>query len=116
MAIGQIELNQAMTRIQDYTTQKHNDDQRGVVQQEQAQFKFNKDLNQDIRKVVKTDQSEYQNKTQYQNRKFDAKEKGDNQYLAQTQWTWVWVDSRIWCLTGRPGVLRFMGSQRVGHD
>ena len=81
MAIGQIELNQAMTRIQDYTTQKHNDDQRGVVQQEQAQFKFNKDLNQDIRKVVKTDQSEYQNKTQYQNRKFDAKEKGDNQYF-----------------------------------
>lgn len=81
MAIGQIELNQAMTRIQDYTTQKHNEDQRGVVQQEQAQFKFNKDLNQDIRKVVKTDQSEYQNKTQYQNRKFDAKEKGDNQYL-----------------------------------
>ena len=28
-----------------------------------------------------------------------------------TQWTWVWVDSWSWWLTGRPGVLRFMGSQ-----
>ena len=33
-----------------------------------------------------------------------------------TQWTWVWVDSRIWWWTGRPGMLQFMGSQRVGHD
>ena len=31
-------------------------------------------------------------------------------------WTWVWVNSRSWWWTGRPGVLRFMGSQRVGHD
>ena len=34
----------------------------------------------------------------------------------QTQWTWVWVDSRSWWWTGRPDVLRFMGSQRVGHN
>ena len=33
-----------------------------------------------------------------------------------TWWTWVWVDSGSWWWTGRPGVLRFMGSQRVGHD
>ena len=33
-----------------------------------------------------------------------------------TQWTWVWVDPRNWWWTGRPGVLRFMGSQRVRHD
>ena len=26
------------------------------------------------------------------------------------------VHSGSWCWTGRPGVLRFMGSQRVGHD
>ena len=32
-----------------------------------------------------------------------------------TQWTWVWVNSGSWCWTGRPGVLQFMGSQRVGH-
>ena len=33
-----------------------------------------------------------------------------------TQWTWVWVNSGSWWWTGRPGVLRFMGSQRVGHN
>ena len=33
-----------------------------------------------------------------------------------TQWTWVWVDSGSWWWTGRPGVLRFMGSQRVRYD
>ena len=33
-----------------------------------------------------------------------------------SQWTWVWVNSGSWWWTGRPGVLRFMGSQRVGHD
>ena len=26
-----------------------------------------------------------------------------------------WVNSRSWWWTGRPGVLQFMGSQRVGH-
>ena len=33
-----------------------------------------------------------------------------------TQWTWVSVNSGSWWWTGRPGVLWFMGSQRVGHD
>ena len=33
-----------------------------------------------------------------------------------TRWTWVWVDPRSWWWTGRPGVLQFMGSQRVGHN
>ena len=32
-----------------------------------------------------------------------------------TQWTWVWVNSGSWWRTRRPGVLRSMGSQRVGH-
>ena len=31
-------------------------------------------------------------------------------------WTWVWVNSRSWWWTGRPGLLWFMGSQRVEHD
>ena len=33
-----------------------------------------------------------------------------------TQWTWVWVNSRSWWWTGRPGVLRFMGSQRIRRN
>ena len=31
-------------------------------------------------------------------------------------WTWVWVNSGSWWLTGRPVVLQFTRSQRVGHD
>ena len=30
--------------------------------------------------------------------------------------TWVWVNSWSWWWTGRPGMLRSMGSQRAGHD
>ena len=33
-----------------------------------------------------------------------------------TQWTWVWVNSRSWWWTGRPGVLQSLSSQRVEHD
>ena len=31
-------------------------------------------------------------------------------------WTRIWVNSGGWWWTGSPGVLQFMGSQRVGHD
>ena len=40
----------------------------------------------------------------------------DGWMASPTQWTWVWVNSWSWWQTGRPGMLRFMGSQRVGHD
>ena len=40
----------------------------------------------------------------------------DGWMASPTRWTWVWMNSRSWWWTGRPGVLRFMGSQRVGHD
>ena len=33
-----------------------------------------------------------------------------------TRWTWVWVSSRSWWWTGKPGVLQSMVLQRVGHD
>ena len=50
-----------------------------------------------------------------------AGEEGDDRgwdgWMASlTRWTRVWVNSRSWWWTGRPGVLRFMGSQRVRHD
>ena len=40
----------------------------------------------------------------------------DDWMASPTRWTWVWVNSGSWWWTGRPGVLQFMGSQRVGHD
>ena len=40
----------------------------------------------------------------------------DGWMASLTRWMWVWVNSRSWWWTGRPGVLQFMGSQTVGHD
>ena len=40
----------------------------------------------------------------------------DGWMASPSQWTWVWVNSGSWWWIGRPGVLRFMGSQRVRHD
>ena len=40
----------------------------------------------------------------------------DGWMASLTRWTWVWVNSGSWWWTGRPGVLWFMGSQRVRHD
>ena len=40
----------------------------------------------------------------------------DGRMASLTRWTWVWVSSGSWWWTGRPGVLQFMGSQRIGHD
>ena len=40
----------------------------------------------------------------------------DGWMASPTQWTWVWVNSRSWLWTGRPGMLQSMRSQRVGHN
>ena len=40
----------------------------------------------------------------------------DGWMASPTQGMWIWVDSWSWWWTGRPDVLWFMGSQRVGHD
>ena len=40
----------------------------------------------------------------------------DGWMASPTQCTWVWVDSRSWWWTGRPGMLQSMGPQRVRHD
>ena len=40
----------------------------------------------------------------------------DGWMSSPTWWTWVWVNSGSWWWTGRPGMLWFMGLQRVRHD
>ena len=40
----------------------------------------------------------------------------DGWMASPTQWTWIWVDSECWWWIGRPGMLQFMGLQRVRHD
>ena len=47
----------------------------------------------------------------------EGDDRGRDSWMASsTQWRWVWVNSRSWWWSGRPGVLQSMGSQRVGHD
>ena len=40
----------------------------------------------------------------------------DGWMASPTQWTCVCIDSGSWWWTGRPGVLQFMGLQRVGYN
>ena len=51
-------------------------------------------------------------------RDWGQEEKGttEDEMASPTQWTWVWVNSGSLWWTGRPGVLQFIGSQRVRHD
>ena len=48
----------------------------------------------------------------------EEKETTENEMAGWHHWLngWVWVNSRSLWWTGRPGMLRFMGSQRVRHD
>ena len=47
----------------------------------------------------------------------EGDDRGWNGWMASlTQWTWVSANSGSWWWTGRPGVLRFMESQRVGYE
>ena len=40
----------------------------------------------------------------------------DGWMASLTLWTWVWVRSESWWWTGKPCVLKFLESQRDGHD
>ena len=40
----------------------------------------------------------------------------DGWMASWTGWTWIWANSGSWWWTGRPGMLQYMGSQRVIHD
>ena len=47
----------------------------------------------------------------------EGDDRGRDGWMASpTQLTWVRADSGSWWWTERPGVLQFMGSQRVRHD
>ena len=43
-------------------------------------------------------------------------DRGWDSWMASTQWTWVWANSRRQWRIGKPGVLQSMGLQRVRHD
>lgn len=74
MAIGQIEIQGQITRSHDFTTIKHHEDTKGMVEQSNVSIQFAKQVENQVKKVNQSKQPEYQNK------KFDAKEKGSNEY------------------------------------
>ena len=49
--------------------------------------------------------------------KVEGDDRGQDGWMASpTRWTWVWASSRRWWRTGKPGMLQFMGLQKVRHD
>ena len=46
----------------------------------------------------------------------EGDDRGRDDWMASpTQWTWAWGNSRSWWWTRKPGMLWFMGSQKVGQ-
>ena len=74
MAIGFVEMQGQITRAQDYTTIKHNEDAKGMVEQANVGHQMTKQVERQVNRVNKGNQPEYHE------RKFDAKDKGSNEY------------------------------------
>ena len=74
MAIGFVEMQGQITRAQDYTTIKHNEDAKGMVEQANVGQQMTKQVERQVNRVNKGNQPEYHE------RKFDAKDKGSNEY------------------------------------
>ena len=73
MAIGAIEIS-TITRSQEYTTVKHNEDNKGFVDQTNFSQQMQKTTEQQIRQVHSSDD------LQWHQQNPDAKEKGRNEY------------------------------------
>lgn len=74
MAIGSISLQGQISRAQDFSTIKQNEDNKVVVDQGNFQTQFKKEVDQNMNRVRQSDNAENREK------KYDAKEKGGGQY------------------------------------
>lgn len=74
MTISRVELQGTVARAQDFTTIKHNEDNKGMVDQTNFQKQFSQEVNDKLHQVHDSDQTENQMK------KFDARDKGNGQY------------------------------------
>jgi len=74
MAFGSIELT-TISRAQDYTTIKHNEDAKAFVDQTNIGQQTNRTVEQRATTVVNSQNPEWQNKRQ------DARDKGSNEYF-----------------------------------
>ncbi|MBR1865878.1 MAG: hypothetical protein IJ801_05165 [Lachnospiraceae bacterium] len=73
MAFGSIEIT-TITRTQDYTTIKHNEDHKPMMDQMNIGQTVQQEEVKRSQEVVKSDEAEWYNK------QFDARDKGDNEY------------------------------------
>lgn len=73
MAINPIDIA-SVTRSQDYSIIKHNEDNKGVEQQSVLVRQNQKDVQQKAREVKRQDQAQWHEKG------FDPREKGNNEY------------------------------------
>ena len=74
MAIGFVELQGQITRAQDFTTVKHNEDTKGLVDQTNFGQQMTKQVEKQTQRVNERDKADNRQK------KFDAREKGSNEY------------------------------------
>ncbi len=74
MAIGPMQLNGILTRTQDYTPIKQNEDMKPMVDQSVFQNTMQKNIEKKLTQVKESDETDT-----YQ-RKQDAKDKGKNEY------------------------------------
>ena len=74
MTISRVELQGQVTRAQDFTNIKHNEDNKTMVDQSNFQRQFDQSVETRIRQVHQGD------KTENEGKRFDAKEKGNGNY------------------------------------
>ena len=74
MTISRVELQGQVTRAQDFTTIKHNEDNKVAVNQTNIQREFGQAVDLKLHQVNQGEQTENHRK------KFDAKEKGNGTY------------------------------------
>ena len=74
MSISRIELQGTITRAQDYTAIKQNEDNKGMIDQSNFQAQFHKTVDSKLTQVHHSDNAENENK------RYDAKDKGNGQY------------------------------------
>lgn len=74
MTISRVELQGQVTRAQDFTTIKHNEDNKVTVDQTNIQRQFDQNVDMKLRHVNQGEQAQNQQK------RFDAKEKGNGTY------------------------------------
>ena len=74
MTISRVVLQGQVTRAQDFTTIKQNEDNKGMVDQSNFQKQFDRTVDNRLRQVNQGDRTENEGK------RFDAKEKGGGNY------------------------------------